>query len=48
MKQQKFIYKVIQGVQELESALNSVNTNLLCANVIELDAYQCFIIVWEE
>lgn len=48
MKEQKFIYKVIQGVQELETALNSINTNLLVANVIELDAYQAFIIVWEE
>ena len=49
MKQQKFIYKVVPNIDELERILNTVNTEKIMANVIELgDMTYRFLIVWED
>lgn len=45
MKQEKWIYKVC-FIDNLEETLNTINTNKLLANVLNLDGY--FLIVWEE
>lgn len=48
MKQTKYIYKVVHSMEEMEKVLNSENTNRLLANVLSIEQYPSFLIVWED
>lgn len=48
MKQQKFVYKLVHTLEEMEDILNKENTDKILANVITIEQYPAFLIVWED